>query len=67
MRPLHISAFLKLTLEKFLQFKTSSERPNISQLQMRIPEKYQKYSAKISQLPEAIQFCRYVGEIATFR
>jgi hypothetical protein len=30
---------------------------------LRIPEKYQKYRyAKISQLIEAGQFCRYVGE-----
>jgi hypothetical protein len=34
---------------------------------LRIPEKHQKYRyPKISQLLEAGQFCRYVGEIATF-
>jgi hypothetical protein len=34
---------------------------------LRIPEKYQKYRyAKISQLLEAGQFCRYVGDIFNF-
>jgi hypothetical protein len=34
---------------------------------LRIPEKYQKYRyAKISQLLETGQFCRYVGSISNF-
>jgi hypothetical protein len=34
---------------------------------LRIPEKYQKYRyAKISQLLDAGQFCRYVGGIQGF-
>jgi hypothetical protein len=38
------------------------QKPNITRVGMRIPEKYRKCRyAKISQLLEAGQFCRYVG------
>jgi len=41
MRPLFISVFLKLTLEKFLQLKPSSQRPNINQFHMRVSQVHQ--------------------------